>query len=328
MNSFASYDNWMNESIKHLTPKSYKELKPMFDKLSKSAKLITGIQYNHPELIKDAIKHGANIHAQSDRAFRYACSKGNLKMAKWLLNAGSDIHIFEDYAIRIACKNGHKNIVKWLLDNGADIHVHQDVCMYWAKRGHHKDIVKLLKKYGIEKNIDSENKGELYIGVKRKVNESIKHLTPRSQEEILKNIGDLSPEEKINTGIHHKYIWLIKKGIEEGADVNTDMKKYHKGRLLRSVSGSEGNWDIAKILIDAGADVNLQSEFGNTALHFACEEERDVLIKLLLKSGANPNIKNKNDETPIDIVKQKITFGSNKEEMKAILKLLKQYETK
>jgi ankyrin repeat protein len=39
-------------------------------------------------------------------------------------------------------------------------------------------------------------------------------------------------------------------------------------------------------------DVNIQNSFGNTPLHIACMEGESEIVKFLLISGANPNIKN------------------------------------
>jgi len=49
------------------------------------------------------------------------------------------------------------------------------------------------------------------------------------------------------------------------------------------------NLDIARLLIDYGADVNFQDSIGNTALHWAAENNNLALCELLLEKGANPN---------------------------------------
>ena len=56
---------------------------------------------------------------------------------------------------------------------------------------------------------------------------------------------------------------------------------------------------IVKILIDAGADVNIQNEEEDTPLHIATRWCNIKTIKLLLDSGADVNIKNKKGWTPL-----------------------------
>lgn len=71
--------------------------------------------------------------------------------------------------------------------------------------------------------------------------------------------------------------------------------------------------DVAK-LIEAGADINVKSAEGITALEMAAEQNNSELVAYLLKKGANPNIgiplvrsaANKNEK----IVKQLIQAGA------------------
>lgn len=52
------------------------------------------------------------------------------------------------------------------------------------------------------------------------------------------------------------------------------------------------NIEIAKLLIQARADVNLQDSTGNTALHWAAENSNERFCRLLLENHANPNAYN------------------------------------
>ncbi len=54
-----------------------------------------------------------------------------------------------------------------------------------------------------------------------------------------------------------------------------------------------GHLNIAKLLLDEGADVdNYNSLYGETALHTAAYENRQQIISLLLEFGADPSITN------------------------------------
>jgi len=54
-----------------------------------------------------------------------------------------------------------------------------------------------------------------------------------------------------------------------------------------------GKTEEAKILIDAGADLNFQNNDGSTALHSAAFFCRPEIVKMLLDKGADKNITNK-----------------------------------
>jgi ankyrin repeat protein len=58
--------------------------------------------------------------------------------------------------------------------------------------------------------------------------------------------------------------------------------------------------EIVKMLIKAKSDINLQDEEGDTPLHLAYKKNNPEIIKLLLESGANPELQNKNNLTPIE----------------------------
>lgn len=61
--------------------------------------------------------------------------------------------------------------------------------------------------------------------------------------------------------------------------------------------------DIAKLLIDKGADVNIQDKYGNTPLFKAVffSEGKTEMIKLLVENGADPDVKNKSDVSPREL---------------------------
>lgn len=57
--------------------------------------------------------------------------------------------------------------------------------------------------------------------------------------------------------------------------------------------------DAVKLLLDKGANVNLQDDFGNTALHFASQNHSLDIARLLLNYKANANIQDNNGNTSL-----------------------------
>ena len=84
-----------------------------------------------------------------------------------------------------------------------------------------------------------------------------------------------------------------------------------------------GNMCVAaELVMDCGADINLQTKKGNTPLHFAAEGGRLRMCKLLLDRGAKFNFQNGKMETPlhlaakygrVEVVKLLLDAGANKE---------------
>lgn len=68
-------------------------------------------------------------------------------------------------------------------------------------------------------------------------------------------------------------------------------------------AASKGNLAIVKLLLenDDKLKINVRDVYGNTPLHLACEEDRQEEARLLVSRGANLEIKNKEEKTPIDL---------------------------
>lgn len=60
------------------------------------------------------------------------------------------------------------------------------------------------------------------------------------------------------------------------------------------------NIECVRLLIDAGADVDVQSCNQSTALHCSAEDGSVEIVALLLKANANPNLKDSKGKTPLD----------------------------
>ena len=91
-------------------------------------------------------------------------------------------------------------------------------------------------------------------------------------------------------------IALVKKLLDEGADPN--LQTIHGYTALMWASMYEGA-DIAKLLLNSGADPNIQNSDGYTALILVSLKGHTDIRKLLLNHGANPNIQNKYGETAL-----------------------------
>lgn len=82
-------------------------------------------------------------------------------------------------------------------------------------------------------------------------------------------------------------------------------------------AAAEGKLDVVKELIEKqGVSPDQPDEFGDTALHSACQNGRDDVVKYLLDKGANPNAVNKTGSTPLH------KLVASKYEQKPILKRL------
>jgi uncharacterized protein len=70
---------------------------------------------------------------------------------------------------------------------------------------------------------------------------------------------------------------------------------------LLHLASRTGSVDDIKVLIDAGADINVSGDLGNTPLHQAAMTGQIESVKLLLRLGAKRNLLNEFDQTPLDV---------------------------
>jgi ankyrin repeat protein len=60
-----------------------------------------------------------------------------------------------------------------------------------------------------------------------------------------------------------------------------------------------------KLLLEHGADPNIQDRYGWTSLHEAAIRGFVNVVKLLLEYGADPTVKDKDGRTPLDLARAK-----------------------
>ena len=90
--------------------------------------------------------------------------------------------------------------------------------------------------------------------------------------------------------------------LERGADPNQESQHAQiVVRPIHSAVADGGSVEIARLLIDAGADVNARRPDGGTALHTAAHEGNSELVELLLARGADASLLMQGRDTPSDV---------------------------
>jgi len=65
----------------------------------------------------------------------------------------------------------------------------------------------------------------------------------------------------------------------------------------------EGEFDLVRTLIAAGADPNVTNEHGDTAVMLAAEHAYNSIVEFLLDHGTNINAKDHDGDTALDIAR-------------------------
>ncbi|XP_061574436.1 B-cell lymphoma 3 protein [Cololabis saira] len=127
-------------------------------------------------------------------------------------------------------------------------------------------------------------------------------LCPSSTCLEIRNFEGLSP---LHLAVMQGHEDLAKMLLDAGADINAMDIKSGLSPLMHAVESN--NADMVRFLIESqnACDVNGQTYSGNTALHIACGRGQVDIVRLLLKSGADSSLKNYHNDTPVMVAKNK-----------------------
>lgn len=165
-------------------------------------------------------------------------------------------------------------------------------------------------------NIEEKNKDQsslLHTAAERADSLAIEILLNRGMDPNMEGEGARKPLHYLAEGTKH-----INNGKERAkcAELLLDAKasvlrKDSVGRTPVVIAAKNGYYEILKVFIDRGLKLSFTDSGGNNALHMACqyfsdydkedEERYFKTIKYLLEAGLDPNEKNNNDKTAIDI---------------------------
>lgn len=126
-----------------------------------------------------------------------------------------------------------------------------------------------------------------------------KNSTSENQSSVAKS--DVKPPQiDIHTAVLTDNFDAVKQHIAAGSNLNE--KDPFGGSSPLITASLFGKTEMARTLIDAGADINFQNNDGSTALLTASFFCRPEIVKLLLEKGADKTIKNKFSSTAYESV--------------------------
>jgi uncharacterized protein len=128
-----------------------------------------------------------------------------------------------------------------------------------------------------------------------------------SLKTVIKDINIEAKDKDKRTLLHYAVIEnkidLAKLLLENGADSNVNDKNQWKPLHF---AAQNNNVEIAQVLIQYGADINAQDEFGNTVIWRAVfsSQGKGDMIRFLLSNGAKPEIKNNKNVSALDLAER------------------------
>jgi ankyrin repeat protein len=89
--------------------------------------------------------------------------------------------------------------------------------------------------------------------------------------------------------------------VERGADVDAVARNEQVRTTALQAAAASGDNESARLLVEAGADVNVAQPGGFTALHAAAANGNEELVALLLEHGADRSARLDDGRTPADL---------------------------
>ncbi|MEE6464204.1 hypothetical protein FKM82_006213 [Ascaphus truei] len=267
----------------------------------------------------------------------WAARKGNLALLQLLLNSGRVDADCRDSsgatALMVASYAGHIECVRELVLQGADINLQREsgsTALFFAAQQGHNDIVRFLFEFGASTEFTTKDGGTALIaasqyGHKRVVETLLKHGA---------NIHDhlCDGASPLFLAAQGGYVDVIRLLLTSGAKANQPRQD---GTTPLWIASQMGHSDVVRVLLLRGADRDAAQIDGTTALFKAANKGFNEVIEellkfsptlgilkngstalhaavlggsvrsvaLLLEAGANPILKNKANELPVDLSK-------------------------
>eukprot|EP01035_Chromulina_nebulosa_P017130 gene17130-22644_t len=246
--------------------------------------LIIASAHGHLDVVKILVESNAAIeldHPEEVTALMYASAGGYPDVVKYLIEKGANVnkrHKQGGSAILEAATSGNFTVFKTLLDAGADPFVVDDdgvTTLMSASSQGHIDIVKLLVEMKSDVNIIAKSGGT-----------AIMFAAGSGHNETVKFLIESGADVNIVVQATPEYIEQVSKAIAEG---KTDVEPHKDGVTALMVACEGGYLEIVKMLVNAGALVDIVDDEDMTPLLNAVKKSHFDIALYLIENGANPN---------------------------------------
>ncbi|MHC4557295.1 MAG: ankyrin repeat domain-containing protein [Planctomycetota bacterium] len=271
-----------------------------------------------------------NLDGHGHAPLHYAAQNGQKEAVELLIAKGADVNVKDwngQAPLSIAAKGGQKDIVELLITHGADINAKNNqgmTAMLWAVQKNHQDIAKLLITKGADIN-ERSAKGHtpLHFVVSYGHKDIVELLIVKGADVNAKNNDGQRPldlamilnrkgifellleggaELSMHTVAYLGDIDMVRSFIEAGTSINGEPLRGAITPLYWAIR--ENHEDVAELLIEKGANVQVKGWRGWTPLHYAAREGNRDMVELLITKGADVNAKLRSGKTALILAKE------------------------
>ena len=297
--------------------------------------LMWSVAQGHAEIADLLIKNGADVGARSkiwyqlentagntnpsgnfkmahggSSAIMFAARIGNIDVARVLLDSGSNVNDKAASGVTVltqAAHSGHQDLAIFLLERGADPNAIDSgyTALHAAVLRSEVDLVEALLEHGaiIDAPVEHGSPGRRFsadYSIRSQLigRDAFWMAAKYGEVEILKILLDAGADPLVreDDGITALQVAMGNSGS------SLDWRRDRIGNQeLDSEDEERRTYELARILIDEGVDVNAKDSRGRSAIHHAVLKNFPSVVEYLAMRGADIHMTNDRDLTPLQL---------------------------
>ena len=246
-------------------------------------------------LVARLILAGADVNAVNDygsRPLREAAVRGSAKVIERLLDAGADVDARgadDETPLMIVARTDRVDAARLLLEHGADANAREtwknQTALIWAAAQNQPAMVRLLLEHGADPDARSA------------VNDWPRQMSAEPRE-MFRPLGGMTA---LMYAAREGCTECARALVEGGADPDAGDPR-NVTPLLTALNNL--HFDVAAVLLDAGANVDKFDRWGRTPLYAAVDMNT-------VPHGGRPDIPSQSSSTSLDVIERLLGRGAN-----------------
>lgn len=269
-----------------------------------SDNLFKACEQGNIETVKNLIDLGVNVNAVYEKVgwtpLMISIIKKNFDIVDLLIKSGADIHFTDDKGnspFILACLSKNISLITTLIKLGVDVNRRSDEWspLYICALSNNLELLNLLVDAKVNLNAPIYKGGAALLVAA--FSGDIKFIKKLIEFGIDVNLIDDAGKSALDVGCSKGNTELVQVLLDAGADVN------HPTVLISAVAG--GKKEIIQMLLNKKINnINILSKNGFTPLMLASLVGSNEIVKMLANAGADINIENDKGETAISLAEK------------------------